>query len=670
MNNLETIWCSSSYIRPLDCDIEEERKSILTESILETEYKVISASELGGIPLSGNEKLFAEQHLWNIPIEKLSGSQHYINEFESNSLSKIHYLENDTSDDSSLFFNNWGRIGRFVLFLYITFLSILQDITGIVIPNSLYKTELTGTSLQVITETPSVSIIYPLYWKYILEPTRYVISLIFYFLWRIELTSIRKFNGKTENEYLDNICEYGKEEMTWIPGTLNLIHIINGYENNYSGFSIFSKPSENEIRNIKGIRSFAREHKILNNVSDSKSSNNNYYFYGCDDPNLSNKKYDNKIKYIAVRPIGNIIAVGYSNSFSIWEYKISVLKSSGSFGMSNLSGSPNLNIRSSIDILNKNGEWKLIYHVDLFKLGPLVWSSDGSKLYVGDGSSIREFTYLYLYTNDSKKLGYQNNSDLFINNGRTVAKGPTIAHDCVSIAVSNTFSVIGAIWEGGYFRIYDMYSWEYSTVCHKFSFKKKVFLPKVICVDNKINGDLSSFIFVDSESIYELLINDQDDSEINNDPSNTGFSLGKIKNNINDMMLSHSTNQTKVYSKIRLRELPIHSRNREKTISDFCVSFQRMAIIFKESNMVWLYCYLMNCSKNSKLMLIGVIQDFGIPSKLAMQAIDENNYLVSGTFLSIKWNLENDSHNSSRHIVKEKKVDFIIKTYPLFHYNI
>ncbi|KAK6589071.1 hypothetical protein RS030_243571 [Cryptosporidium xiaoi] len=647
MDNLEAIWCSSSYIRPLNCDIETERKSILTESILETEYKIVSANELGGIPLSGNEKLFAEQHLWSIPIEKASGSQNYLNHFEKNNSNKIHYLEIDNSDDSSLFFNNWGKIGRFILFLYITFLSVIQDITGVVIPNSLYKTELTGANLQVITETPSVSPIYSLYWKYILEPIRYVISLVFYFIWRVELASIREYNGGEDE----------REEMTWIPGTLNLIHIINGSENRYSGFSIFSKPSENEIRNIKGIRSFAREHKILNSVS--KNRNNNYNI---------NKNYYNKIKCVAIRPIGNVIAIGYSNSFSIWEYKISVLKSNGAFGISNLSGSSNLNLRSSIDILNRNGEWKLIYYVDLFKLGSLAWSSDGSKLYVGDGSAIREFTYVYLYTHDSRKLGYQNNSDLFINNGRIVTRGPTIAHDCVSIAVSNTFSVIGTIWEGGYFRIYDTYSWEYSTVCHKFSFETKVFLPKVTCIDNKLNNDLSSFIFANSESVYELFISDQNSSEINNDPFNIDYSFGNINSN-SSIVLSHSKYDVNPLSKIRLRELPIHSRNREKTISDFCVSFQRMAITFKESNMVWLYCYLMNCSKNSKLMLIGVIQDFGIPRNLAMQTISENNHLVSGTFLSIKWELNNNSHNTNKHVTNENDVDFVIKTYPLFHYN-
>ncbi|OII73250.1 uncharacterized protein cubi_02482 [Cryptosporidium ubiquitum] len=626
MENTEVIWCSSSYIRPENSDLESEQKSIVTESILETEYRIVSAEDLDGVPLSGNEKVFAEQHLWSIQLNSTQNSK--ITEFQE-SIVKTSYLGRQMKDDNTVFFNNWGKIGRVVLFIYITLLSILQDITGIVIPNSIYKLELSGPELNIVSETPSIAHLYPYYWKYILEPARYIISMLFYFIWGIELTPKKEFDNKDEDYREKSVREEG---ITWIPRTLNMVHPINHLNNPKCGISIYSKPTESTIRTCKGLRTSTREHRIICNLTQ---------------PGDNNKR----IRFVAIRPIGNVIAIGYSNSVTIWEYKPSIL-TNGNSSINQLS-SINGGLRSLNENLNLNGKWNYIYSVDLFKLNSISWSNDGSSLYIGDGSSIREFYYIYLVTQDSKKLGYHINSEKFINNGNVVARGPTIAHDCVSIAVSGTFSLIGTIWEGGYFRIYDTSTWENIQIIHKFGLRSKTFIPKVECVDNLLDKDSSSFIFADDQSIYETLLINQELTEIRK---------SKILN-------IGSISESQISNGIRLRELPIHSRNREKTILNFSTTFQRVAIIYKESNMVWLYCYLMSTDTPSKLMLIGVIQDFGIPLQISMQTINESNHLVSGTLLSVKWqNLDRFNRQNFQVTQNTEALQATIKTYPLFHY--
>ncbi|CAD98394.1 hypothetical protein [Cryptosporidium parvum Iowa II] len=627
MESSEVIWCSSSYIRPENSDLESERKSIVTESILETEYRIVSANDLGGVPLSGNEKVFAEQHLWNVQLNPNQNSK--IAEIQEN-VTRTSFLGTQEKDDNTVFFNNWGKIGRIILFIYISFLSMLHDITGIVIPNSVYKSELSGPELNIVSETPSIAYIYPYYWKYILEPIRYIISIIFYFIWGIELTPKKEFDNKDE-DYREKLVK--EEGITWIPRTLNIVHPINGFNNTKCGISIYSRPSESTIRTCKGLRTSTREHRIICNLSQSEKNNK-------------------RIRFVAIRPIGNIIAIGYSNNVSIWEYRPSIL-SNGNTGINQLNPINGGGLRSLSDNLNLNGKWNYIYSVDLFKLNSISWSKDGSSLYIGDGSSIREFNYTYFVTSDSKKLGYYINSEKFINNGYVVARGPTLAHDCVSIAVSGIFSLIGTIWEGGYFRIYDTFTWENIQICHKFGLRSKTFIPKVECVDNLLDKDSSSFLFADDQSIYETLLTNQELKEI------------KKSKTINVSSVSES----QISNGIRLRELPIHSRNREKTILNFCTTFQRVAIVYKESNMVWLYCYLMSANTPSKLMLIGVIQDFGIPLQISMQTINESNHLVSGTMLSVKWQNSDRLHGENSQIIQSvDSLQATIKTYPLFHY--
>lgn len=627
MENSEVIWCSSSYIRPENLDLESERKSIITESILETEYRIISAEDLGGVPLSGNEKVFAEQHLWNIQLNPNQSSK--IIEFQEDII-KTSYLGTQLKDDNTVFFNNWGKIGRVILYIYITFLSMLHDITGIVIPNSVYKLELSGPELNIVSETPSIAHLYPYYWKYILEPARYIISIIFYFIWGIELTPKKEFDNIDE-DYRERLVK--EEGITWIPRTLNIIHPINNFNNTKCGISIYSKPSEGTIRTCKGLRKCTREHRIICNLSQSGDKNK-------------------RIRFVAIRPIGNVIAIGYSNSVSIWEYRPSIL-SNGNSGINQLT-SISGGLRSLNENLNLNGKWNCIYSVDLFKLNCVSWSNDGSSFYVGDGSSIREFYYIYLVKQDSKKLGYHINSEKFINNGNVVASGPTIAHDCVSIAVSGTFSLIGTIWEGGYFRIYDTFTWENIQITHKFGLRSKTFIPKVESVDNLLDKDSSSFIFADDQSIYETLLINQELTDIKKSKL---INIGSVS-------------ESQISNGIRLRKLPIHSRNREKNILNFCTNFQRIAVIYKESNMVWLYCYLMSTKTPSKLMLIGVIQDFGIPLQISMQTINESNHLVSGTLLSVKWQNSDRLYEKKSFQVTQntETLQSTIKTYPLFHY--
>lgn len=628
MENLEVVWCSSSYIRPENSDLESERKSISTESILETEYRIVSAEDLGGIPLSGNEKVFAEQHLWSIQLDP---SQSYrVNEFQE-SIVRTSYLGAEVKDDNAVFFNNWGKIGRVILLIYITFLSILHDITGIVIPNSVYKSELSGRELNIVTETPSIAPLYPYYWRYILRPARYVISMVFYLVWGIELAPKKEFESKEES-YREKLVK--EEGMTWIPRTLSIVHPVNYLDSSRCGISIYSKPPESVMRTCKGLRKCTREQRIVCNLSQ-------YGEGSC-----------RKIRFVAIRPIGNVMAIGYTDSVSIWEYRPSILSHGGS-GAGQL-GSINGGLRSLSENLNLNGKWSCVYSVDLFRLNTMSWSNDGSSLYVGDGASIREFHYIYLVTQDSKKLGYHINSEKFISNGNVVARGPTIANDCVSIAVSGVFSLIGTIWEGGYFRIYDTFTWENIQVSHKFGLRSKTFIPKVECVDNLLDNNSSGFIFADGQSVYEILLVNQGLSDIK---KSKAVSIG-------------SASESQVSNGIRLRELPIHSRNREKTILNFSTTFQRVAIIYKESNMVWLYCYLISASSPSKLMLIGVIQDFGVPLQMSMQAINESNHLVSGTLLSVKWQNSDAPQTSSARVSQslDSHTATTIKTYPLFYY--
>ncbi|KAJ1611661.1 transmembrane domain-containing protein [Cryptosporidium canis] len=627
MENLETVWCSSSYIRPENLDLESERRSITTESILETEYRIVSAEDLSGVPLSGNEKVFAEQHLWSIQLDSSQSSK--FTDFQEDTIRTSH-LGTEVQDDNTVFFNNWGRIGRIILFIYITFLSILYDITGIVIPNSVYKSELSGQELNVVTETPSIAPIYPYYWRYVLDPARYVISLVFYLIWGVELTPKREFEGREEDPRERLVKEEG---MTWIPRTLNIVHPIHYLNSSRPEINIYSKPSESTIRTSKGLRTCTRRQRIICSLPQSLEESSR------------------RIRLVAIRPIGNVIAIGHSNSVSIWEYRPSILGNGGS-GASQVS-SINGGVRSLSESLTLNGKWNLIYSVDLFKLNAMSWSNDGSSLYIGDGSSIREFHYIYLTTQDSKKLGCHFNSEKFISNGHVVARGPTIANDCVSIAVSGVFSLVGTIWEGGYFRIYDTFTWESIQVSHKFGLRSKTFIPKVECVDNLLDKNSSGFIFADNQSIYEVLLINQGLSEI------------KRSKTVN----ISSSSESQVSNGIRLRELPIHSRNREKTILNFSTTFQRISVIYQESNMVWLYCYLMSVNTPSKLMLIGVIQDFGVPLQISMQPISESNHLVSGTLLAVKWQNPHPSQvKDSRVIQKTDSYLTTIKTYPLFHY--
>lgn len=629
MENLEVVWCSSSYIRPENSDLESERKSISTESILETEYRIVSAEDLGGIPLSGNEKVFAEQHLWSIQLDPSQSSK--LTEFQENTV-RTSYLSVEVKDDNTVFFNNWGKIGRVILFIYIMFLSILHDITGIVIPNSVYKSELSGQELNIVTETPSIAPLYPYYWRYILRPARYVVSMLFYLVWGIELAPKREFERK-EEDYRERLVK--EEGMTWIPRTLSIVHPVNGLSGSRCGISIYSKPSEGAMRMCKGLRTCTREQRIICNLSQK------------------GEKSCRKIRFVAIRPIGNVIAIGYSDSVSIWEYRQRISGHGGS-GTSQL-GPINGGLRSLSENLNFNGKWNHVYSVDLFRLNTMSWSNDGSSLFVGDGASIREFHYIYLVTQDSKKLGYHINSEKFINNGSVVARGPTIANDCVSIAVSGVFSLVGTIWEGGYFRIYDTFTWENIQVSHKFGLRSKTFIPKVECVDNLLDRDSSGFIFADDQSVYEVLLVNQGLSEIK------ASKVASIIGSVSESQLSNG---------IRLRELPIHSRNRERTILNFSTTFQRVAVIYKESNMVWLYCYLISTNSPSKLMLIGVIQDFGVPLQMSMQPINESNHLVSGTLLSVKWQSSDASQKSSIKVSRESDshTTTAIKTYPLFHY--
>ncbi|KAF7456726.1 WD40-repeat containing protein [Cryptosporidium felis] len=622
MDFSETIWCSNSYIRPENSSLETEKRFVTTESVLETEYRIVSAEDLAGIPLSGNEKVFAEHHLWNIQIDPTQA----IGTSGIHDKTKISYLESDNKDENTVFFNNWGKIGRIILFLYIMLLSMLHDVTGIVIPNSFYKSELVGSNLQVITEAPSIAIIYPYYWKYILEPTRYIISVIIYFIWGIELSQKREFEDR-EEDYREKMIR--EEGITWIPRTLSIAHPINSKRSSKSGLVIHSKPSESTIRNSKGLRTTTREQRIINNFCESSQEKT-------------------KIKFVAIRPIGNVILIGDSNSFSIWEYRPSLLNPSA--GLTQLS-SPNGGLRTLNEVLNLNGEWSNIYSVNLFRLNCVSWSLDGYSIYVGDGSSIREFYFTYLTNRESRDLGYNINTENFISNGKVVARGPTIAHDCVSISTSSIFSLIGTVWEGGYFRIYDTSTWEHIQVCHKFSSRIKTFIPKVECVDNTADRSSSSFIFADTHSIYEVFLKDQELSSIKSSGT-----------------LNPSSEILEASDKPRLRELPIHSRNREKSILNFCATFQRVAIIYKESNFVWLYCYLMNSETPSKLMLIGVIQDFGIPLQISMQPINESNHLVSGTLMSVKWLSSSDSQGAFSAVKDPMNSLHTIKTYPLFHY--
>ncbi|KAL7068113.1 hypothetical protein ACR3K2_15450 [Cryptosporidium serpentis] len=585
MENSEIVWCSSNYVR-YDFKSKDSGKSDQihkSESLLEVEYNIATALDLKTVPISGTQQNFIEQHLWQISsTDELSLTY-------SEPTERIKFLTQDVTENTTIFYNNWGKLGRTFWIIYIMCLSMIQDISGVIIPNPVYKQELTGSNINVVTNIPCTSILYPFYWKYILTPIRLFFAIILKYLWNSHLSIT---DVKPINKFFS--------PMTWFPRSLYFIdtaHLSIG-----TGINIYISPFRRLISRTTDLRYCPEIWRIIN-----KGSNR-------------------RIICISTRPIGYIIALGYSDGFSIWEHKPSFTGSShdGSF--------------------ISNGSWKCIFSITLYSLKCLVWSNDGRTLYVGDGSCIRAFSYIYMATINSIEQEMSIDNFSLYGNGQIIFKAPTFVHDCLAITTSDIFSILGIVWDDGYINFVDTNTCNYLVVKHISKFKlKRVFLPIITCVDDLSSNQSCIFLFSDSNYMYEFLIK-QDISQLQ---SNSSENMKDISSNSSEFT--------------RLRALPIHSSNREKKILSFTSSYQRVAIIYENSNLVWLYSYTIKYNTNSHLLLIGTIEGYGIPRQINMQIIPHSVKSIKGSMLVIKWISHNDY--SEDNIAYNYK----IKSYPLFY---